>query len=35
MLQITGLFWFDTIFGPIHVTGQIGGRQIDVTVPNN
>lgn len=35
VLKIAGVFWFDTFFGPLHVTGRIGGRHIDVTLPAN
>jgi pimeloyl-ACP methyl ester carboxylesterase len=34
-LRIRARQWFDTVLGSFHVTGRIGHRTIDVTVPGN
>ena len=34
-LRITSRYWFDTEFGAFRITGQIGGRHIELRVPGN
>lgn len=34
-LRIVGRYWFDTFFGELRVSGEIGDRHIEVSVPGN
>ena len=34
-LHIVGRYWFDTFFGALRVSGEIGKRHVEVSVPGN
>lgn len=34
-LRMSSQYWFENTFGPIRVSGQIGGRHVELTVPGN